>query len=121
MTPSRRASTEPPFSVRREDTGGVAVLMVEGEVDLLTAPALQHELESIAPGCDVVVDLCETPFLDSNGLRVLLAATLARDGRVHIACLPAGPVRRLFEVAQGASELLNVYESRRDALAASGR
>src|SRR5215210_6504537 len=118
MTLSGRAAIEPPFRVRREDTGVVAVLVVEGEVDLVTAPALQLELESIAPGCDVVVDLCETPFLDSNGLSVLLAATRARDGRVHIACVPGGPVRRLLEVAQGASEILKPYESRRDALAA---
>jgi anti-anti-sigma factor len=109
---------EPPFILRREDEGDVAVLVVEGEVDLVTAPALQKEFDSIAPGTSVVIDLCETPFMDSSGLCVLLAATRALDERVHIACVPGGPVRRLFEVALGKPGALKLFATRREALAA---
>jgi anti-sigma B factor antagonist len=77
LTPA--TAFEPPFNLRREDVGDVAVFAVEGDVDLVTAPAVQKELDSIAPGTSVVIDLCETPFMDSSGLRVLLAATRALD------------------------------------------
>jgi anti-anti-sigma factor len=106
------------FNVRRENAGEIAVLTVEGDVDVGTAPTFRKELESIPRGTSVVIDLCETPFMDSSGLRILLAASLALERRVHIACPPRGPVGRLFEVAQGASELLRVYDSRSEALAA---
>lgn len=118
MSSHHEAAIDPPFSLSREDAGGVAVVVVEGEVDVLTAPAIQRELESIEPWRSVVVDLCDVPFMDSTGLRVLLGATSARDGRVHIACLPDGPVARLFEVVQGPSQLLNVFATRGEALAA---
>jgi len=109
---------EPPFTLRREGEGDVAVLVLEGEVDLVTAPALQTELNSIAPGTSVVIDLCETPFMDSSGLCVLLAATRALDERVHIACVPGGPVRRPFEIALGSPGALKLFATRRQALAA---
>lgn len=109
---------DPPFNLRREDVGDVAVVVVEGEVDMVTAPALREELESIAPGTSVVIDLCDTPFMDSTGLRVLFAAGQAPDGRVHIACGPSGPVARLFEVVQGTRSLPKVFATRGEALAA---
>ena len=105
----------PPFNLRREDARDVAVVVVEGEVDMVTAPAIRQELESIAARTCVVIDLCAVPFMDSTGLRVLLAARQAR--RIHIVCGPDGPVTRLFEVAQ-VPQLLNVFATRNEALAA---
>jgi anti-sigma B factor antagonist len=117
MSSRHEIALDPPFSLRREDAGDVAVVVVDGEVDMVTAPAIQQELESLAPGTCVVVDLCDVPFMDSTGLRVLLAARQALDGRVHIACVPGGPVARLFEVAH-VPELLKVFATRGGALAA---
>lgn len=118
MTSRREIAITPPFSVRREDAEDVAVVVVEGEVDIVTAPAIQKELDSVGPGTSVVVDLCDTPFMDSTGLQVLLDARRALDGRVHIACVPGGSIARLFEVAQGPSQLLKVFATRGEALAA---
>ena len=118
MSSRDETAIDPPFNLRREDVGEVAVVVVEGEVDMVTAPALQEELESIAPGTSVVIDLCDTPFMDSNGLRVLFAARQARGGRVHIACGPGGPIARLFEVVQGTRSLPKVFATRGEALAA---
>ena len=108
---------EPPFSLRREDAEGAAVIVVEGDIDIVTAPELRAELDSLVPGGDVVVDLCETPFMDSTGLHVLLKANSDLPGALHIACVPGGPVQRLFDVAR-AGDALKLYESRSDALAA---
>jgi anti-sigma B factor antagonist len=107
---------EPPFRLRREDAANVAVLVVEGDVDLATAPELRKELESISAEKKVVVDLCETRFMDSTGLRVLLAAQRALSRGIRVACKPAGPISRLFEVSC-AGQHLRIYESRADALA----
>jgi anti-anti-sigma factor len=104
--------------LRRQDVGDIAVLVVEGEVDLVTSPAVEKELDSIAPGTSVVIDLCKTTFMGSSGLHVLLDATARLDERVHIACVPSGPIRRLFDVVLGVSEALKVFETRTQALAA---
>jgi anti-sigma B factor antagonist len=117
QTPTR--AIEPPFGLRWERVGDVSVLIIEGEVDLLTGPAVRTKLESIAPGTSVVIDLCETSFMDSSGLRLMLAATRDLGARVHIACDPGGPVRRLFDMVLGTpTEALRLFASRADALAA---
>ena len=52
------------------------MLSLAGELDLASAPLLQSEIESpeLATTAMVVLDLQELKFLDSTGLRVLLAA-----------------------------------------------
>jgi anti-sigma B factor antagonist len=107
---------EAPFCVRREDESEVAVLVVEGDVDIATAPELRRELESIGAGVNVVVDLCETRFMDSTGLGVLFAAHGAMNGGLRVACKPGGPIGRLFDVSF-AGEHLRSYKSRVAALA----
>jgi anti-anti-sigma factor len=106
---------EPPFRLRREDEADAVVLVVEGDVDVATAPELGKELESIPAESNVVVDLCETRFIDSTGLRVLLAAHSTLSRGIRVACKPAGPIRRLFDVSC-AGVHLRVYASRTDAL-----
>src|SRR5918994_3004993 len=58
-----------------------------------------------------VVDLCEVNFLDSTGINVLLRARalLGRDERALVIICPAGPTRRIFEVA-GVADLLVLFE-----------
>jgi anti-anti-sigma factor len=112
------SAIDPPFRLRREDVGDVAVVVVEGDVDIVSASALQQELDAIAPATSVVIDLCDTRFMDSTGLRVLFAARQDLAGRVHVACVPGGPVARLFEVVQGTSDVLRVFATRGEALAA---
>ena len=94
----------------------MAVLVVEGEVGLATAPELRTELQSIPPESEVVVDLCETLFMGSTGLKVLLDAHAAFNRGIAIACKPDGPIARLFDVSL-AGHQLPLYESRADALA----
>ncbi len=79
------------------------VLALHGELDLLGAPRLQSEIESDAVGAAeiVVLDLDEVQFIDSTGLRVVLAAherTVERGQR--LALTPGSPqVQRLFSIA----------------------
>lgn len=113
------SSARPPrFRVTRADEPPVAVLVVEGEIDLVTAPRLKDALRAIPEASPVVVDLCETTFIDSSGLRVLLSSDERRHGRLHVACLPTGAVRRALDVTLAGA--LAVHPGRAAAVAAAG-
>src|SRR5580700_4477644 len=64
------------FRVETHMTGRVTTLTVGGELDLLSSPALEQELERAhASDCDVIlIDLRELEFMDSTGLHVLVKA-----------------------------------------------
>ncbi|GAA5115333.1 STAS domain-containing protein [Pseudonocardia adelaidensis] len=70
--------------------GDAAVVVVDGELDMLSAPQLQPEVErSLAEGIRrLVLDLTEVRFLGSSGLKVLLDVrdlAAARGLRLHVA------------------------------------
>ena len=63
------------FSVRTEQHGDATVVVPHGELDLATAPALEHALDgAMGEAARVVLDLRELDFIDSSGLRTLLSA-----------------------------------------------
>ena len=70
------------FSISVSDVDRRAVIVVRGELDLATAPDLDEVVnERLDAGQEVVLDLRELDFMDSSGLRVLVAAhTRAMDG-----------------------------------------
>jgi anti-sigma B factor antagonist len=70
------------FSITAADREGRAHLTLRGELDLATAPELEQLVnESLDAGNDVVVDLRGLEFMDSSGIRVLVAAH-ARASRI---------------------------------------
>jgi anti-sigma B factor antagonist len=79
------------------------VLTLHGELDLASAPRLQSEIESetVDAAEIVVLDLDDVDFIDSAGLRVVLAAherTVKRGRR--LALTPGSPqVQRLLSIA----------------------
>lgn len=105
------------MEVTQVEQDGWAVVIVTGEMDLLTSPTVrQHVHEAVADGRrSVVLDLAEVRFCDSSGVGVLIAARrLMRScaGRLRIVLpdqgaddgshvnrvLAALGVRRLFDV-----------------------
>jgi anti-anti-sigma factor len=79
------------------------VLLLYGELDLAGAPLLAGEIERAeSSGLDaLVLDLSHLDFLDSAGLRVILAAhERARDAGRGFAITPGPPqVQKLLEIA----------------------
>ncbi|HEX2085318.1 MAG TPA: STAS domain-containing protein [Solirubrobacteraceae bacterium] len=76
-----------------------ATLKLSGELDLVTAPALNAELaRHSARGHRVVLDLSQIEFLDSTGL-VLLMET-ARDDGLLLRRNLSPAVARLLEVTK---------------------
>jgi anti-sigma B factor antagonist len=90
-------STEDTRLDQRLDRDGVLVL--SGEIDSYTAPALAERLTS-DPLLEVV-DLSAITFIDSTGLRTLLQAQSTRreDGSRFVLRAPSAPVQRLLEIS----------------------
>jgi anti-sigma B factor antagonist len=87
---------------RREARDGSVELRLTGELDLSTAPQLEEAIaEVMDPSTEeIVVDLSGLSFMDSSGLRVLLAAdsdTKASGKRLRIARGPEA-VDRVFRL-----------------------
>jgi anti-sigma B factor antagonist len=80
----------------------IAVVVLEGEVDLSTAPEAERRIAEAEQGgpAQIVVDLREVTFMDSSGLRVLLTAhRRARDEERDFAIVKGSDaVARLFDV-----------------------
>ncbi len=68
-----------------ESRGGRLVLRVRGEIDMTNAPDLLAEMERGVPNGadDVVVDLSETRYLDSVGVRLLFELANRLESRRH--------------------------------------
>jgi anti-sigma B factor antagonist len=92
---------------------GGALLTVQGEVDLVTAPELQAALESALPPerARVVIDLRGVTFLDSTGLALLLRydRKAAMAGRRVVVVKGPPHVQRAFELT-GLSQRLTMVD-----------
>jgi anti-sigma B factor antagonist len=64
------------FGTKASRTNGTAVIAVQGEVDLYTAPRLWDTIDAAIAGTphELVIDLTDVKFLDSSGLSVLIRA-----------------------------------------------
>ena len=101
----------PPAAYAIRLRGDAPVLVLEGELDLASAPELRKHLDDFA-GDALVLDFKRTTFIDSAVLKELLRARveLAERGvRLVLAAVPA-PVRRLMDLTR-TSELFAHAES----------
>ena len=114
--PAERVS----FAIRREDAGGLPVIVLQGELDLATAPQLAAVMDSFSPGEKITVDLCQLDFMDCSGVRELMRASAVLGEGLHVVCSRHGPVRRLFDLA-AVEQVRRVYSSRAQALQAPSR
>jgi anti-sigma B factor antagonist len=102
------------FSIAASDRHGRAHLTLRGELDLATAPELEQLVnERLDGGQEVVVDLRALEFMDSSGIRVLVAAH-ARAGRngTRLFVVRPGPgtaVAKIVEVS-GLDGELNILD-----------
>jgi anti-sigma B factor antagonist len=105
------------FAVATEQLGNrTPVVSVIGELDLATAPAFEWKLLDVteAGTGEVIVDLTGCSFLDSRGLRVLVAARerLGRSDRSLALVLSNPIVMRIFQIT-GFDEFFEIRPSLR--------
>ena len=88
--------------MHEERLGESNLIAVRGDVDSSTAPMLADALRRATLDGEgrVVLDLCETSFIDSAGISTLLNGLrrLTRQRRKMIVVCPPGPPRRVFEL-----------------------
>jgi anti-sigma B factor antagonist len=111
-----------PLAVERTSAEGVELLLVEGELDIATAPRLISVLNGAVQEAlrSLVVDLSDVDFMDSTGLALLINAhrRLTRRSKGFAVVCPPGPLRRVFEVTDMV-DTLRVCPDRASARAAA--
>jgi anti-sigma B factor antagonist len=92
--------SEPLSLTARAMDGRGHLVTVVGEIDMSDAPELAEYLVQFDDG-DVTVDLSSVTFLDSSGLRALLAAhkRIERQGSTLTIRGVSDPVLRVFQIA----------------------
>jgi anti-anti-sigma factor len=92
----------PELIITTERDGSRAVLGVQGELDAYTAPALEERINALLGEgvSDLALDLSQTGFLDSSGLRALLTVHRRLESGSGQLSLrdPSEPVQRLLEI-----------------------
>jgi anti-sigma B factor antagonist len=110
-----------PLAVERTSDKGVELVLVEGELDIATAPRLISVLNRAVGEAlrSLVIDLSEVDFMDSTGLALLINAhrRLTRRSKGFAVVCPPGPLWRVFEVTDMV-ETLHVFPDRASARAA---
>ena len=109
------------FSVEERRDGDAAIFTVSGELDLRTSPELEERLgQAFNAGAELVIlDLRQIEFMDSTGLRVLLAShQRAQETRRRFALVRgADQVERELTLT-GVRDLLTVVDAPEELLTA---
>ena len=93
-----------PLSIGSRRDGDAVIIILQGELDLASAPDLERELkdaEATSPN-RVTIDLSGLGFMDSTGLQALLRARERAGSASYELTLRRGPhqVQRVFELTR---------------------
>lgn len=102
---------------------GWQCIAVSGEIDLATVPELENAIDSVfsSNSHPLVVDLTDSSFMDSTGLKTLVMANRRFDeqGRLFAIAVSAGPVSRLIDLS-GVETSIRIVENIDDLESVSG-
>jgi anti-anti-sigma factor len=102
------------FRVETQTTGRLTTLTVTGELDLVSSPALERELEKAyaSGGSTILLDLRGLAFMDSTGLHLLVKAQQRAEdaGRRLVLTRGSEQVQRLLGLT-GVADLLTIVDS----------
>src|SRR5262249_55642753 len=101
-----------------EPSPGVDLVTLQGELDFATNGELATVLAGLTGTRRVVADLSELQFVDSSGVKMLVAASraLESDGGSLVLVSPTPTVLRVFEILH-LDKVLTVADDRDRALA----
>lgn len=97
------------LTINKVVENGIATIRPEGRLDTTTAPDLEKEIKDILPGITALTfDFENLEYVSSAGLRVLLSAQKAMNGRGEMKlCNVNETIMEIFEVT-GFSEILTI-------------
>ncbi|MDD4868554.1 MAG: STAS domain-containing protein [Mycobacterium sp.] len=100
------------------DHDGVSVVSVSGEIDLVTAPALEQAIGAVvAEGpTALVIDLSAVEFLGSVGLKILAATYETLGDSAEFAVVARGPATRRPIHLTGLDKTFPLYPTLDEAL-----
>jgi len=107
------------FTAVLERAGSALVLVVAGEVDMITAPTLEDRITEActeAPSV-VVIDLAEVRFLSSMGIAALVFAHMRAPADTAVRIVADGPATAGVLTMMGVDRTLPLYRTRAEALA----
>jgi anti-anti-sigma factor len=109
------------ISIRTTKHTDVAVVAVSGDVDMLTAPALQDSINEILDDAltGLVIDLTDVQFLASVGLQVLAETHEKVRYSMRFAVVAANRATERPIQLTGLDEVLTVFPTLTDALDAT--
>lgn len=83
--------------------------LLEGRLDTITSPDLESKINEVVSDADkLILDLSKLEYISSAGLRVLLGAAQAMDGKGDmVVCNLTQSVKEVFELT-GFSNLFNI-------------
>jgi anti-sigma B factor antagonist len=91
-----------PFEIEIIQCDDAVTVVVEGEIDIATAPLLEQRLTEVEAGDapQLIIDLDRVSFMDSTGLQVLVSHTLSEtNGRRIRLTKGSAQVQRLFTIS----------------------
>lgn len=107
------------MEIKINDENGVTVVEILGSLDTNTAREAENTVNDIVDSDKekLLIDLKETTFVSSAGLRVFLATSkkMTAQGKSLAFCSPNEVVQEVFDIS-GFSSILNVSPSRSEAL-----
>ncbi|TSD99304.1 STAS domain-containing protein [Skermania sp. ID1734] len=119
MTIDQFALGSQPFAVRVEWQDRLALVAVQGDLDLANAPGLTKSLDAVfaeEPRA-IVIDLSRVAFLASAGMSVLAAAHQRVDPSTAFAVVAHGPATGRPLQLVGLDQTFAVYPTTDEALA----
>ena len=107
-------------AIEQRHIGAVCVVSVSGTLDMLTAPQLDAVLTAAARRTDavVIVDLSAVDFLASAGMGVLVAAHAELEPEVRLVVVADGPATARPLKLVGIADLVELFATLDQALAA---
>jgi len=106
------------LDVKTKSQDSIAIIEIDGEVDLYSSPALRKALLEMtkAQNKAILVDLARVKYMDSSGVATLVEALQQvgkYDGKLKLANLRDG-VKNVFELSR-LDKVFDIYESIEDA------
>lgn len=100
------------------DHDGVVVLSIGGEIDLVTAPALEEAIGGVVADnpTGLIIDLSGVEFLGSVGLKILAATYEKLGDAAEFGVVARGPATRRPIHLTGLDKTFPLYPSLDDAL-----
>ena len=97
------------LKISTSNTGAEYTFTLEGRLDTITAPDLEAKInEVVGDASKLILDLGNLEYISSAGLRVILGATQAMEGKGDmIVRNPSQPVREVFDLT-GFSNLFHI-------------